>query len=176
RRSAVLAELPSARLLPAARAHRGALVAVVDLLGPVLLLDLLVQLGDLGGGLHAGDLLVELGGAGDAEPPLLVPADLLAHPLPAPVALLEVGLHLVDGLGQHLVPGRAAGPVPHPFGVPPDLLRLVADGSPQQIAADPREAPSEPGDGVGEAGRVAVAAPLTEELELVPLAGGVVLV
>src|SRR5579859_8192187 len=46
-------------------------------------------------GLQAGDLLVKLGGARRAQAPLVVPADLLAYPLAAAVALMEVRLHLV---------------------------------------------------------------------------------
>src|SRR5450755_85789 len=43
-----------------------------------------------------GDLLAEFGCARHAHSALAVPADLAADPLAAPVALLEVGLHLVD--------------------------------------------------------------------------------
>ena len=67
---AALAELAAAALLAAGRAQPGALVAVVDVPGPVLALDLLVQLVDLRRGLHPGDLLVQLGGAGRAQAPL----------------------------------------------------------------------------------------------------------
>src|SRR5439155_10499908 len=87
--TAALAELPAAALLPAGRAQPGGLVPVVDIPGPVLALDLLVQLVHLRRGLHPGDLLVQPGRAGRAQAPLGVPAHLLAHPLAAAVALVE---------------------------------------------------------------------------------------
>jgi hypothetical protein len=105
RGAAALAELPAAAVLPAGRAGTGRLITVVDVLGPVLILDLLIKLADLRRRLHARDFLVELGRAAHAEPALRVPADLAAHPLPAPVALMEIRLHLIDGLGERLVAG-----------------------------------------------------------------------
>jgi hypothetical protein len=104
------------------------------------------------------------------------PAHLAADPLPAPVALVEVRLHLVHGLGQGLVAGRPADAVPHPLGIPADLGGLLADGAADQVAAHLQEPAAEPGDGVLERGHVAVPAVLAEELELIPLAGAPVLV
>src|SRR5258708_5235828 len=104
--AAVSAELPAAAGLAAVRARPGSLVAVVDVLRPVDVLDLAVQLLDLGLRLHARDLLVELGRALHAQAALVVPADGLADPLAAALALVEVRLHLVDGLGERLVAGR----------------------------------------------------------------------
>src|SRR2546423_6704345 len=101
------AELAAARLLPARRAQRSALVAVVDVARPVLGLDLLVELVDLGAGLHGRHFLIELGRARDAQAPLLVEADLAAHPLPAAVALDEVLRAPGPRLGQRLIPGGA---------------------------------------------------------------------
>src|SRR5215475_12146322 len=111
--AASVAEFPSAALLPARRAQAGALVPVIDVLGPVLPLDLLVELVDLRLGLHLRHRLVELGRAAHAQAALGVPADLAADPLAAVVALLEIGLHLLDGLGERLVPGGPAHAVPH---------------------------------------------------------------
>src|SRR5262249_55589855 len=134
RAAAVLAELAAAGLAAAVRALRGALVPVVDVAGPVDLLGLLVELVDLGGRLDAGDLLVELWRALRAQAALGVPAHLLAHPLAAAQALLEVGGHLLDGLAQPLVPGRAAVAVAHPLRVPAELRRLRADLAAEQVA------------------------------------------
>jgi hypothetical protein len=78
----------------------------------------------------------------------VVPADLLAHPLTAPVALVEERLHLLDGPGQRLVPGRAAYAVAHPLGVPAELLGSLADGAADQVAAEPEQAAAEAGDRV----------------------------
>src|SRR5262249_26353002 len=108
--TAVLAEL-AARLLVARRAAGRPLVSVVDTHRQVHLLDLLVELIDLCGCLHSGDFLAELGRAARTQPTLVVPAHGPAHPLATPVALLEMRLHLVRGLGKRLVPGRAAASV-----------------------------------------------------------------
>src|SRR3954453_427688 len=156
--AAALAELAAAALLAALGTQAGALVAVVDVLGPVLALDLLVQLVDLRRGLHPGDLLVQLGGAGHAQAPLAVPAHLLAHPLAAAVALVEERLHLLDGVSQRLVGGRAAHAVAHPLGVPAELLGLLADGAAYQVAAEPQQPPAEAGDRMLERRAVPVAA------------------
>src|SRR5689334_17381103 len=173
---AALAELAAAGLLAAVRAQPGGLVAVVDVPGPVLALDLLIQLVDLRRGLHPGDLLVQLGGAGHAQAPLAVPAHLPAHPLAAPVALVEERLHLLHCPGQRLVPGRAAHTVPHPLGVPADLLGLLANGATHQVATEPQHPAAEAGDRMLERRAVPVAAATAEELELVSLAGTAVLV
>src|SRR5215472_13855103 len=125
--AARLAEFPCAALMPAGRAEAGRLVAVIDVLGPVLPLDLLVELVDLGLGLHLRHRLVELGRAAHAQAPLGVPTDLAADPLAAVVALLEVGLHLLDGLGERLVAGRAAHGAPHELSVPAELCGALAE-------------------------------------------------
>src|SRR6266702_7131427 len=72
--TAALAELPATAVLAAGRAQPGGLVPVVDVPGPVLTLDLLVQLVHLRRGLHPRDLEVQPGRAGRAQPPLGVPA------------------------------------------------------------------------------------------------------
>src|SRR5262249_47490362 len=163
----VLAELAAAGLLLARRALGGALVPVVDVLGPVDLLDLLVELADLRRGLHAGDLLVELGGALRAQTALGVPAHLLADPLAAPVALVDVALHPLGRLLAVLVAGGAAVAVAHPLRVPADLRRLLTDRAAEQVAAHPQQPAAEAGNRVLERGGVSVAAPLAVELELV---------
>src|SRR5208282_1492318 len=174
--AAALAELAAAAFLPAARAQARALVPVVDVPGPVLALDLLVQLIDLRGGLQAGYLLGQLGGAGRAQAPFGVPADLPAHPLPAAVALVEVRLHLIDRPGERLVAGRPAGAVAHPLGVPAELRGLLADAAANQVAAQPEQPAAEPGSRVLKGRSVTVAAASAEELELISVVGAAVLV
>src|SRR5512146_653617 len=107
----MLAELAAAGLLSAARASSHRLISVVDVLCPVDILDLVVELLDLGLRLHSGDFLVKPGRARGAQPALVIPADLVAYPLPAAVTLLEVGLHVLDGLLEGLVAGGAASGV-----------------------------------------------------------------
>src|SRR3984885_7148212 len=134
--AASLAEFPAAALLPAGRAKAGRLVAVVNVTRPVLCLDLGIQLLDLRLRLHLSHRLVQLRRAAHAQAALGVPADLVTDPLAAAVALLEVGLHLLDGLGQRLVPSRAAHGVAHELGIPAELRRLFADLAADHVAAE----------------------------------------
>ena len=96
----------------------------------------ILKLLDLGLRLHLGHGLVQLGRAAHAQAALGIPADLVADPLAAVVALLEVGLHLLDGLGQRLVTGRAAHGVAHELGVPAELRRLFTDLAADHVAAE----------------------------------------
>src|SRR5204863_7615957 len=116
-----------------------------------------------------GDLLVELGRAGGAHAALAVPADRPAYPLAAPVALLEVRGHLLGRLAQRPVAGPAPAAVAQPLGVPAEPGGPVADLAADQVTAELEQAAAEPGDRVLERGRVSVAAPHAEELELVSL-------
>src|SRR6185437_10824775 len=167
RGSAVLAELAAAGLLAAAGASSDRLISVVDVLRPVDVLDLLVQLLDLRLRLHSGDFLVKPGRARRAQAALVVPADLVAYPLAAAVTLLEVGLHVLDGLLEGLVAGRAAHGVAHELGVPAELRGLLADRAPQHVPAEAKQPPAEARNRVLEWRHVAISAASAVEFELV---------
>src|SRR5581483_12454968 len=109
------------------------------------------------------ELLLELRGAGVAEAPVRVPADLGADPVPAARALLELRLPLHRGGREGIVPG-----------LPPEhVLRGPRGvGRPLETAAEetPRGAEETLGDpelAVLEAAPPPVTALVAEELELV---------
>src|SRR6185437_257544 len=168
---AFLAELPCAAFLAARRAHPGGLVVVVNVLCPVLRLDLGIQLIELRLCLHLGHRLVELRRAGRAKAALSVPADLIADPLAAVVALLEVRLHLLDGLGERLIAGRAAHGVAQELGVPAELRCPLADRAADHVTTKAEQPPAESGHRMLERRRIAVTAATAVKLELVPVVG-----
>src|SRR5579862_9070491 len=101
----------------------------------------------------------------------MVPADLLADPLTAAVALLKVRLHLIDGLGECLVASRASGAVAQPLGVPADLRRLLPELAADHVAAHAEQLAAEARSGVLERRRIAITAASAVEFELITIVG-----
>jgi hypothetical protein len=143
----------------------------VDVTREIDLVDLLANLPQLRIRLHPGQLLLQLGGVAHAQAVLLVPADLVADPLPALVTLLEVRLHLLDGLGERLVLGLRLGEVLGLLTGPPDVREAAAA---EQPAETPGHLAAHADRRSLEARLVAVAASLAEELELVAGLGRVI--
>src|SRR5512145_359259 len=107
RSPALGAELAPSSLAPALGAHDDGLVVEIEIPRLVLALDLLADLLDLGLGLGRSDHDLALGRTVGAQAPSRVPADLVADPLGAVAALLEVGLCLLDGRAQGRIVSRA---------------------------------------------------------------------
>src|SRR5690606_29690635 len=164
--AALGAELAAADLRRARRALRHGRRREVRAADEVGRAELVPQLVAARLGLELRELLGLLGRAAHALPDGVVPADLVAHPVAAPVALAERVAHLADGGVERLVLRLRVGLAVR--GPRPRRVGQVRDLAAEEAARGLDEAAPLGHDVRLVRGAVAVAAPLAPELELVP--------